>query len=83
MVKPEEPQPVIVADAKQSGFGGFGYFTPAGYLRRLRLGNLVFGDDVEFEGLWVQREGPRVVTSQRYVQPDPLRFIPSVYPIGT
>ena len=60
----------------QSGFGQSGYFTPAGYLRRLRLSNLIFGDDVEFEGIWSRREGPSIVTSQSYIQPHPERFIP-------
>ena len=67
----------------QSGFGGFGYFTPAGYLRRLRLSNLVFADDVEFEGIWEHREGPRIVTSQQYIQPHPDRFIPTQNEIST
>ncbi|MBX7208863.1 MAG: hypothetical protein K1X78_11155 [Verrucomicrobiaceae bacterium] len=61
----------------QSGFGQSGYFTPAGYLRRLRLSNLIFGDDVEFEGIWSRREGPSIVTSQSYIQPHPERFIPT------
>lgn len=61
----------------QSGFGAFGYFTPAGYLRRLRLSNLVFGDEVRFEGIWPRRDGPSIVTSQPYIQPHPERFIPT------
>ncbi len=61
----------------QSGYGHFGYFTPAGYLRRLRLSNHIFGDDVTFEGLWSRREGPSIVTSQSYIQPHPHRFIPT------
>ena len=27
----------------EAGFGQFGYYTPAGYLRRLRLSNRIFG----------------------------------------
>jgi hypothetical protein len=50
---------------------------PAGYLRRLRLSNIVFGDDVEFEGIWSRREGMSIVTSQSYIQPHPARFIPT------
>jgi Serine/Threonine/Tyrosine Kinase found in polyvalent proteins len=61
----------------QSGFGHFGHFTPAGYLRRLRLSNLIFGDDVAFEGVLVRKEGPSLVTSQGYIQPHPGRFIPT------
>ena len=61
----------------KSGFGHFGYYTPSGYLRRLRLSNLVFGDDVAFEGLWKRKDGASIVTSQRYIQPHPGRFIPS------
>jgi len=61
----------------KAGFGPFGQFTPAGYLRRLRLSNIVFGDDVEFEGMWSRREGPSLVTSQSYIQPHPERFIPT------
>ncbi len=48
----------------QSGFGPFGYQTPAGYLHRLRLSNLIFGDDVAFEGILQRREGLSIVTSQ-------------------
>lgn len=61
----------------QSGFGPFGFYTPAGYLRRLRLSNRIFGDDVEFEGIWRRPEGLSIVTSQPYIQPHPLRFIPT------
>lgn len=61
----------------QSGFGQFGYYTPAGYLRRLRLSNRIFGDDVEFEGIWSRKEGLSIVTSQSYIQPHPVRFIPT------
>ena len=60
-----------------AGFGPSGYFTPAGYLRRLRLSNLIFGDDVCFEGILEQDEGPSVVTSQTFIQPHPERFIPT------
>ena len=34
-----------------SGIGPSGFFTPAGYLNRLRLSNRIFGDDVRFEGI--------------------------------
>lgn len=61
----------------KSGFGPFGYQTPAGYLRRLRLSNLIFGDDVAFEGLLVRKEGLSIVTSQSFIQPHPVRFIPT------
>jgi Serine/Threonine/Tyrosine Kinase found in polyvalent proteins len=61
----------------QSGFGPFGYQTPGGYLRRLRLSNLIFGDDVAFEGILRRREGLSIVTSQSYIQPHPVRFIPT------
>jgi hypothetical protein len=61
----------------QAGFGQFGYYTPGGYLRRLRLSNRVFGDDVEFEGIWITKGGPSIVTSQGYVQPHPSRFSPT------
>lgn len=61
----------------ECGFGQFGYYTPAGYLRRLRLSNIVFGDDVQFEGIWPRSEGLSIVTSQSYIQPHPLRFIPT------
>ena len=61
----------------QSGFGPFGFYTPAGYLRRLRLSNRIFGDDVQFEGIWRRPEGLSIVTSQSYIQPHPLRFIPT------
>jgi Serine/Threonine/Tyrosine Kinase found in polyvalent proteins len=61
----------------ECGFGQFGYYTPAGYLRRLRLSNRVFGDDVEFEGLWVRPGGLSLVTSQSFIQPHPVRFIPT------
>lgn len=54
-----------------------GVYTPAGYFRRLRLSNRIFGDDVRFEGLWRRPGGPSIVTSQRYIQPHPHRFIPS------
>ena len=60
-----------------AGFGPSGYFTPADYLRRLRLSNLIFGDDVRFEGVLQQKEGPSIVTSQRYILPHPERFIPT------
>ena len=61
----------------EAGFGQFGYYTPAGYLRRLRLSNRIFGDDVEFEGMWSRKEGPSIVTSQSYIHPHPVRFIPT------
>lgn len=61
----------------QAGFGQFGYYTPAGYLRRLRLSNRIFGDDVAFEGIWKRKEGLSIVTSQRYIHPDTERFIPT------
>ncbi len=61
----------------QAGFGPSGFFTPAGYLRRLRLSNRIFGDDVEFEGILTRREGLSIVTSQGYIQPHPERFIPT------
>ncbi|MBL9157080.1 MAG: hypothetical protein JNJ70_06405 [Verrucomicrobiales bacterium] len=61
----------------QSGFGPFGFYTPAGYLRRLRLSNRIFGDDVQFEGIWRRPEGLSIVTSQPYIQPHPVRFIPT------
>ena len=66
----------------QCGFGQFGYYTPAGYLHRLRLSNIVFGDDVEFEGIWPRPGGLSIVTSQSYIQPHPLRFIPTEAEIG-
>jgi hypothetical protein len=66
----------------QSGFGPSGYFTPAGYLRRLRLSNLIFGDDVEFEGILKRPDGLSIVTSQSYIQPHPVRFIPTEDEIG-
>jgi hypothetical protein len=61
----------------ESGFGQFGYYTPAGYLRRLRLSNIIFGDDVEFEGIWTREGGLSIVTSQSYIQAHPVRFIPT------
>jgi hypothetical protein len=61
----------------QAGFGQFGYYTPAGYLRRLRLSNRIFGDDVAFEGMWSRSDGLSIVTSQSYIQPHPERFIPT------
>jgi hypothetical protein len=61
----------------QSGFGPFGFYTPAGYLRRLRLSNRIFCDDVQFEGIWKRSGGLSIVTSQPYIQPHPVRFIPS------
>jgi len=61
----------------ECGFGQFGYYTPAGYLRRLRLSNVVFGDDVQFEGIWMRDGGPSIVTSQSYIHPHPIRFIPT------
>lgn len=49
----------------QSGLSGIsGHYTPGAYLRRLRLSNLVFGDDVAFEGLWQRKDGASMVTSQ-------------------
>ena len=60
-----------------AGFGPFGHYTPAGYLRRMRLSNLVFGDDVQFEGVWQRKEGPSLVISQPYIQPHPVRFVPT------
>ena len=67
----------------ECGFGQFGYYTPAGYLRRLRLSNIVFGDDVQFEGIWMREGGPSIVISQSYIQPHPLRFIPTSEEIET
>ncbi|MEM9478898.1 MAG: hypothetical protein AAGA58_04460 [Verrucomicrobiota bacterium] len=67
----------------ESGFGPFGYYTPAGYLQRLRLSNHVFGDDVRFEGMWRRRKGWSIVTSQQYIHPHPLRFIPTEKEIKT
>ncbi len=61
----------------QAGFGQFGYYTPAGYLRRLRLSNRIFGDDVAFGGTWKRKNGLSIVTSQRYIHPDTERFIPT------
>ncbi len=61
----------------KAGFGPFGHFTPAGYLRRLRLSNIIFGDDVEFEGIWSRKDGVSIVTSQSCIQPHPVRFIPA------
>jgi hypothetical protein len=61
----------------QAGFGHFGYYTPAGYLRRLRLSNRIFGDDVQFEGIWKRPGGLSIVTSQPFIQPHPERFIPT------
>ncbi|MDB6139036.1 MAG: hypothetical protein JWO94_2108 [Verrucomicrobiaceae bacterium] len=61
----------------QAGCGPFGFFTPAGYLRRLRLTNRIFGDDVQFEGVWVRKPGLSLVTSQAYIQPHPHRFVPT------
>lgn len=65
-----------------AGFAPSGYFTPAGYLRRLRLSHLIFGDDVRFEGILEQPEGPSLVTSQRDIQPHPERLIPTEGEIG-
>ncbi len=53
----------------ESGFGQFGYNTPGGYLRRLRLSNRIFGDDVAFEGIWRRKNGLSIITSQRYANP--------------
>lgn len=61
----------------EAGFGAFGYYTPAGYLRRLRLSNVVFGDDVQFEGVWPRPKGISLVTSQPFIHPHPVRFIPT------
>lgn len=61
----------------EAGFGQFGYYTPAGYLRRLRLSNRIFGDDVQFEGIWKRPGGLSIVTSQPFIQPRPVRFIPT------
>ncbi|MDB6075780.1 MAG: hypothetical protein JWO89_3420, partial [Verrucomicrobiaceae bacterium] len=61
----------------QAGCGPFGFFTPAGYLRRLRLTNRIFCDDVRFEGVWVRKLGVSLVTSQSYIQPHTERFIPT------
>ncbi len=66
----------------ESGFGAFGYYTPAGYLRRLHLSNRIFGDDVEFEGVWVRSRKLSLVTSQSFIQPHPERFIPTEAEIG-
>ena len=41
------------------------------------MSNIIFGDDVEFEGLWTRKEGPSIVTSQSYIHPHPVRFIPT------
>ena len=57
--------------------GPFGYQTPAGYLRRLRLSNLIFGDDVAFEGVLGRGEELKLATSQSYIRPPPVRFIPT------
>ena len=61
----------------RSGFGPAGHSTPFGYFRRLRLSNRIFGDDVQFEGIWPRKEGPSIVTSQPYILPDPENGIPS------
>lgn len=61
----------------EAGFGQFGYYTPAGYMRRLRLSNRIFGDDVRFEGMWKRPGGLSIVTSQPFIQPHPVRFIPT------
>lgn len=61
----------------ESGRGPTGFFTPAGYLRRLRLSNLIFADDVKLEGIINASEGISIVTSQHYVMPHPERFIPT------
>ncbi len=61
----------------KAGCGPFGFYTPAGYLRRMRLTNLVFGDDIRFEGILTRREGLSIVISQPYIQPHPVRFIPT------
>lgn len=61
----------------ESGFGQFGYYTPAGYLRRLRLSNIIFADDVQFEGIWMRKGQPSIVTSQGFIYPHPVRFIPT------
>ncbi len=61
----------------EAGFGQFGYYTPAGYLRRLRLSNIIFGDSVEFEGVISCKNGLSLVTSQSYIQAHPTRFIPT------
>ena len=60
-----------------SGIGPSGFFTPAGYLNRLRLSNRIFGDDVRFEGILSRKAGISIVTSQHYVLPHPERFIPT------
>lgn len=60
-----------------SGFGEFGYYTPAGYLRRLGLSNRIFDNDVDFDGIWQRRGGQSIVTSQSYILPHPVRFIPT------
>ncbi|MEO0416467.1 MAG: hypothetical protein AAF226_16100 [Verrucomicrobiota bacterium] len=67
----------------QSGFGPAGYSTPFGYLRRLRLSNVIFGDDVQFEGIWPRKDGPSIVTSQTYILPDPLSGIPTEVEVET
>jgi hypothetical protein len=61
----------------KAGYGPFGFYTPAGYLRRMRLTNRVFGDDIRFEGILTRREGLSLVISQPYIQPHPERFIPT------
>lgn len=61
----------------EAGFGQFGYYTPAGYLRRLRLSNMVFRDSVEFEGILKTKAGFSIVTSQEFIYPHPTRFIPT------
>ena len=43
----------------------------------MRLSNLIFGDDVTFEGILQRQEGLSIVTSQSYIQPHPTRFIPT------
>ncbi|WP_411847762.1 hypothetical protein AAFN60_18420 [Roseibacillus persicicus] len=60
-----------------AGFGPSGYFTPGGYLRRLRLSNLIFNDDVRFEGVLERPSGASIVTSQQAVHPHPERFVPT------
>lgn len=43
----------------------------------MRLTNLDFGDNIQFEGILTRREGLSIVTSQPYIQPHPERFIPT------
>lgn len=75
--RPGDPRLWKVTFPNQTGFGPSGFFTPLGYLRRLRISNHIFGDDVEFEGILTRPEGLSIVTSQSYVLPHPGRSIPT------